>query len=163
MTESWRQNVTKFHRVQTWEKLGHSLLLLGPVSHSSSFRMVRMFVVTSRCDILNHGPLPAATLLSWLCCVWSALPQHLACLFNGMWSAVVPFFSDGLKEVLNTSSSHLMLLFLLVQGKWESWGSRLTGPSEKQGYPRHWSLKKDLSVEPRWDQLSPSWPINLQE
>ena len=144
MTESWRQNVTKFHRVQTWEKLGHSLLLLGPVSHSSSFRMVRMFVVTSRCDILNHGPLPAATLLSWLCCVWSALPQHLACLFNGMWSAVVPFFSDGLKEVLNTSSSHLMLLFLLVQGKWESCRGK-SGTTWRQTIPTNpgwWGIQR---------------------
>ena len=81
MTESSRQNVTKFHRVQTWEKLGRSLLLLGSVFHSSSFRMIRMFLVTSRCDILNHWPLPAATLRSWLWCDWSALPQHwLACL-----------------------------------------------------------------------------------
>ena len=98
MTESSRQNVTKFHRVQTWEKLGHSLLFLRSVFHSSSFRMIRMFLVTSRCDILNHWPLPAATLRSWLWCDWSALPQHLACLSNGIRSAVVPFFSIGLKR-----------------------------------------------------------------
>lgn len=145
MTESSRQNVTKFHTVQTWGKVGHSSLLLRPVFHSSSFRMVRMFAVTSRCDVLEPWAPPAAILLSWLCCGWSALPQHLACWFNGMWSAVVPFFSDGLKRFY-TLPAVILCLFLLVQGKWESWGSRLTGPSEKQGYPRYWSLKKDLQL-----------------
>lgn len=115
MTESSRQNVTKFHRVQTWGKVGHSSLLLRPVFHSSSFRMVRMFAVTSRCDVLNHGPLPAAILLSWLCCGWSALPQHLACWFNGMWSAVVPFFSDGLKRFYTLPAVILCFYFCLFK------------------------------------------------
>lgn len=146
MTESSStKNVTKFHRVQNW---GSRTLFATSVSvsHSFSLEWARMFAVTSRCDVLNHGP-PPCSHTPVMTLLLECTSQHLACWFNGMWSAVVPFFSDGLKRFKHTSSSHLMCFYFCLFKENESHGEQTTGPGEAGPLPGQWSLKKDLSVE----------------